>query len=101
MPPGVVARRGTVALWGTGTSGERCIVHSVRASPGQTVERGESLREAGRSKQFDRPAPCLGAARWEEPRGGRAEPMRRQGTGMAPGGRPTAGQEFTAQRCGG
>jgi len=99
--PGVVARRGTVALGGRRTSGERCIVHSVRASPGQTVERGRSLREARRPKQFERLAPGLGAARWEEPRGGRAEPMRRQGSGMAPGGRPTAGQEFTAQRCGG
>jgi hypothetical protein len=87
QPPGVVARRGTVALWGHETSGERCIVHSVRASPGQTVERGRSLREAGRLKSFSRPAPGLGAARWEEPRSGRAEPMRRQGPGMAPGGR--------------
>jgi hypothetical protein len=55
--PGGVARRGTVALGGRETSGERCIVHSVRASPGQTLERGESLWEAGRLKRFSRPAP--------------------------------------------
>jgi hypothetical protein len=86
--PGVVARRGTVALWGRGTSGERC-THEVRASPGQTLKRGKSLREAGHAiHRMSCPGP--GSRMVDEPRSGCAKPMRRQGPGDAPGGRPTA-----------
>jgi hypothetical protein len=49
---------------------------SVRASPGQTLERGESLWEAGRPEfVLVDPPRAPEAARWHEPRGGSVEPM--------------------------
>ena len=84
--PGVVARCEVVALWGRGTSGERC-TREVRASPGQTLKRGKSLREAGRTMHR---TSCPGP---DVPQGGRTTKRPRQtDEAQGPGGcsgRPT------------
>jgi hypothetical protein len=87
--------------WGGRKPRESGASFTVRASPGQTLERGRSLREAG---PFEK---SVAPPRAWEPRGGRnheaAAPNRwgARARGLAPGGRPTAREDFTAQRCGG
>ena len=78
--PGVVAHRGTVALGGRETSGERC-TREVRASPGRALKRGKSLWEAAHSLiRVHRPGPHV-------PHGGRTTQRPRQtDEAQGPGG---------------